>query len=415
MSAPDGFNLFGHLSTATGLGTAARNTASLLDRAALPFVVYDCPIVGSELDRPYGFEDRSRRLRDATPYSVNLFHVQPHFLGEMIERTWAFLPLERRINAIVPFWELSRFPDGWLAPLRFVDVVLAPSLHIQSLAEKAVPDIPVIHFPQTVTLPSDIRADRERWGFAPDETVFLLTFDVTSDISRKNPAAAVEAFRTAFPSQTDVRLVVRMKNANTDPRFSASTGDIMRASAEDPRITVLTDSLPYSDVLQLMASADVYVSLHRAEGLGLPLMESMMLGKPVIATGWSGNLDFMDAENSALVGYDLVPAAGLHDLYEDEFMGGPALWAEPRLSEAVQWMRALASGLELRARLGTVARESVQQRSASCDAEAVLRAVLALADGDLRKSARHRALTGAVWKARRGAVGRRLRRGVQTG
>ena len=55
-----------------------------------------------------------------------------------------------------------------------------------------------------------------------------------------------------------------------------------------------------------MAACDAYVSLHRSEGTGLTITDAMALGKPVIATSWSGNMDFMDVSNSFPVRYELV-------------------------------------------------------------------------------------------------------------
>src|SRR6185369_6274208 len=105
------------------------------------------------------------------------------------------------------------------------------------------------------------------------------------------------------------------------------------------------ESLGYDSVLSLYASLDVYLSLHRSEGLGLGLMEAMALGKPVIATGWSGNMSFMNHTNGCLVGYDLVPVAqtATHRYYQREFLGADTVWAEPHIDEASAWMTKLRS------------------------------------------------------------------------
>ena len=92
----------------------------------------------------------------------------------------------------------------------------------------------------------------------------------------------------------------------------------------------------YDQVLSLYACADIYMSLHRGEGLGLGMLESMALGKAVIATGWSGNLSFMNHSNSALLRYRLIPVAGSYDFFRPEMIGHDARWADPVLDEPVR-------------------------------------------------------------------------------
>jgi len=126
--------------------------------------------------------------------------------------------------------------------------------------------------------------------------------------------------------------------------------------------TILIDQLlPYADVLSLHASCDVFVSLHRAEGLGLNLMESMSLGKPVICTAWSGNMDFSTEKNSLLVDYQLIPVVHTHQTYDPETLAGEAYWAEPNVEEAAECMQRLASDKALRARLGNQARADMEE------------------------------------------------------
>jgi len=117
-------------------------------------------------------------------------------------------------------------------------------------------------------------------------------------------------------------------------------------------------------VLALSASCDVYVSLHRSEGLGLNLLEAMSLGKPVITTAWSGTMDFTGEEDSCLVGYDLVPVVASHPAYRPDAIGPGQMWAEPRLDEAAHWMRRLADDAELRARIGGRALAAMEARRA---------------------------------------------------
>jgi len=121
----------------------------------------------------------------------------------------------------------------------------------------------------------------------------------------------------------------------------------------------MEDSLTYQEVLSLYGACDVFVSLHRSEGFGLALIEAMALGKPVIATAWSGNMTFMNALNSCLVSYRLVPVKATQGVYSRRLLGAGALWAEPNLADAAVWMARLVNEPSLRSTIGARAARSI--------------------------------------------------------
>ena len=129
-------------------------------------------------------------------------------------------------------------------------------------------------------------------------------------------------------------------------------------------MVIVDRALSYPEVLSLYASCDVLLSLHRSEGLGLHLIEAMQLGKPVIATNWSGNLDFTTPENSRLIDYKLVPVVSTHPSYAPKIIGDGQVWAEPDVEQAARAMRELADDPALRHHLGDRARADTlaQQR-----------------------------------------------------
>jgi glycosyltransferase involved in cell wall biosynthesis len=173
---------------------------------------------------------------------------------------------------------------------------------------------------------------------------------------RKNPGDLVRAFQRAFPAGNEaVRLLIRLNNADTD-LGRAVAAQLQKLAMGDARIRLLLAPMSYPEVISLYASADVFVSLHRGEGLGLGLMEAMALGKPVIATGWSGNMSFMNQSNSCLVRYRLTEVSGHWDFFKPAFIGTEARWAVPVLEDAVSWMRALHADKALCNRIGTNAR-----------------------------------------------------------
>ncbi|MEI7863088.1 MAG: glycosyltransferase, partial [Planctomycetota bacterium] len=165
------------------------------------------------------------------------------------------------------------------------------------------------------------------------------------------------------PEEANVGLVIKLSHARTGLSW-ADPSPLLAEIAATPRTFVCDRQLPYAEVLSLAASCDAYVSLHRSEGLGLNLLEAMLLGKPVIATGWSGNMDFMSRADSCPVGYDLVPVRGRHPAYQPEAIGPGQVWAEPRVSEAADWMRRLATDPVLRSEIGNCAGRSALARQA---------------------------------------------------
>jgi glycosyltransferase involved in cell wall biosynthesis len=182
-----------------------------------------------------------------------------------------------------------------------------------------------------------------------DGVLFVLSFEPNSDIQRKNPFAAIEAFTQAFAGDSRSHMVIKVNNTSTG---GAKAEELSRFCAGRERIHVIDQTLSYVDVLSLYASCDVFVSLHRSEGHGLGLMEAMALGKPTIATAWSGNMSFMDHTNSCLVGYDLIPVEGTLSVYRKEYLDMEGVWANPDIAEAAAWMKKLADEEDLRIAIG---------------------------------------------------------------
>lgn len=357
MSSLAGFNLFGYLSSRLGLGEAAGNTARLMRSSGYQFVAADIrppvEVVHEPLDSTWAMASSSRDLA----FPVNVFHMNPPELVAMLARRGVpKLRLKDRLNAIVLFWELPVLPPSWATAIGGLDAVLAPTHYIAEATHRAAPGVPVIHFPQAVYQPDSVIPDRHRWGIRDGTTAFLCMFDVLSDIERKNPWGAVNAFMEAFGSRTDVQLLIKVNNSRASGLQSAEHRRL-RALASDQRFVLIDESLSRADLWSLYASVDVFVSLHRAEGLGLGLLEAMSIGKPVVATGWSGNMDFMTEANSFPVSYDLVPVTQASGYAR--FAHG-LQWAEPHQGEAARVMMRLADDAALRAEIGERAREAAR-------------------------------------------------------
>jgi glycosyltransferase involved in cell wall biosynthesis len=360
-----GINVIGILSTGTGLGAAGRSTLSVLNARKIAHVAIDLGLSGHATMEPIPTSAPRFSALSGLPYGVSVFQLNPDSFDNLVLR-WARrtgLDRESTLNAIVPFWELPRIPESWVPLLELFDVVLAPTrfVHDAVLAGVSGEMMPnIIEYPQAIRPPHSAVPDRTRWfKNRADRTTFLCTFDILSDIERKNPWASIEAFQAAFAGRDDVSLVVKVGNANT-ARHAERFARLRELAARDERIALMTEHLSRDDLWSLSASADAYVSLHRAEGLGLGMMEAMSVGTPTVATGWSGNLDFMDSENSILIPYTLIPVSDVsHPLYAGEH---GQQWADPDIDAAAKALRSLADSPELRARLGEAARVSMEER-----------------------------------------------------
>lgn len=394
-----GVNVIGVLSTGTGFGSAGRSTLRVLARRNIAHAAVDLALSGHHIVEPV--PDSAAKLDSlaALPYAVSVFQLSPDAFDVMVLR-WAQrsgLDLATTVNAIVPFWELPSLPANWIPLLQLFDVVLAPTAFVRDAITASMPEElrPIIlDYPQTIAVPGAVVADRERWfGAHAGKTVFLSSFDIRADIERKNPWAAIEAFQKAFEDRDDAALVVKVSNANT-PRRADQFARLSQFVAADARVTLMTEHLSRDDLASLSASADVYVSLHRAEGLGFGMLEAMAVGTPVVATGWSGNVDFMDETNSISIPYALLPMSGAtQDLYASE---SHQSWAEPDIDAAAGALRSLADSPELRRRLGAAAKLSMQERWDRQSEPGVFDELIALAESGLANTAQHVARVDAA-------------------
>lgn len=324
-----GVNLYGYVRGEFGLAESVRLFAQGLAQAGYPFSLLD-------FERP--LPSRARDLRFANwlaqrgEHPVSVYFVNP---DQMLLSRAHFAAQRAAGRYLIGYWywELEKFPDAWHGALDLVDEVWVASEFVRrSIAAET--GKPVLLMPLPIALPA-VASDRQRFGLPRDRTVFLFAFDQHSYVQRKNPQALIAAFREAFPAgRRDVQLLIKTLNAEKVP---VAHLDLLDAARGDPRIVIRDGHLGRDDTYGLIASVDAWVSLHRSEGFGLGLAEAMALGKPVIATAWSGNMDFMSEREAMLVDYRLVPVppdAYLH------WRG--QRWAEPDITHAARHLRALA-------------------------------------------------------------------------
>jgi glycosyltransferase involved in cell wall biosynthesis len=339
-----GINVAGYLRADSGLAVSARRTIAALGAAGVPVrpVTYARTMSRQEVGAP----DSNEPLFDVNLVCVTAEQF-PFFHADMGDEFFT-----GRYTIGYWYWELEVFPEDQLGALDLVDELWVATDHVRR-AVVAHTTKPVRHMPIPLLEPEP--SDRTRASFGlTDGYTFLFAFDFDSVMVRKHPLGVVAAFTEAFPEPGAPRLVLKSVNAD---RWPAEAELIRSAVADRPDAVLMDGYLSHADQAALVAVADCYVSLHRAEGLGLTLADAMALGKPVIATRYSGNLDFMDDENSFLVPFTYTSVPDGTAAYP---AGAP--WAEPDVTAAARYMRELASDPERGKRIGARARRDILAR-----------------------------------------------------
>ena len=322
--ALDGIDVVGFLTTESGIGEAGRTTVDSLRAAGIDVSAINYTDTLSRTTHPFTIDDVSR-------HRILLMAVNADHLPTMHERMGQHFMHDRyRIGQW--FWELERAPEWYDDAWDHVDELWAPTRFIEKMLRDSAPSrVVVTYVPLPVLVPPiDASVTRADVGL-DDRFTFLFAFDFLSVMKRKNPLGLIEAFCAAFEPGEGPRLVIKAINGDHRP---AESGRLKLVASQRPDVTVVDRYMSRSHTSALMAHADCYVSLHRSEGLGLTMSESMSLGTPVIATAYSGNLDFMDDSNSWLVPWTPVEVGEGAEGYDRR-----ATWAEPDLVEAARIMR----------------------------------------------------------------------------
>ncbi len=302
------------------------------------------------------------------PGAPLVLHVNaPHVAAALLRLPRALSRARRVIGCWA--WELPVVPADWATGVRFVHEVWAPSRFTAAALEPLMPGrVRVVPYCVASRPPAPSALDRQGFGLAARAVVVLCSFSLASSFERKNPLAAIAAHRAAFGDRPDRILVMKIGHAG---HFGADLQRLRDAAGGAGNIRFETRTLPLADNHALTACADIVLSLHRSEGFGLVPAEGMLLGRAVIATNWSGNTDFMDADTAAMVPYRLVPAIDPRGV----FQAPGAMWAEADIGAAAAHLRRLAEDAEARVALGARAQVAARQRLGSAPLAAALHGI----------------------------------------
>lgn len=319
----EGANILSHFCYPSGIQQAAVWTKSALEAAGVRTSCRDVPagVKTTLLERVdwLGLE--------VYPFTIITVAPTPYF-ADVYERSGLFR--RRDVHRIAYWaWELETIPEEWLQLMPLFDEIWSPTEFVATAMRTRMTK-PIFTMPPGVEVGPIEPVTRQSLGIPDDHCLFLFMFDMYSEFERKNPLAVIRAFREAFGRDEKASLVVKTSRGHGDPAGL----ERLKTAAQQAGVVLIDEVVSRGKAYGFLAMCDCFVSLHRSEGFGLGIAEAMLLGKPVIATRYSGNLAYMHAGNSMLVDYHLI----------DILKSGPVyaqgnFWAEPSGEHAASFMR----------------------------------------------------------------------------
>lgn len=343
------FTVAGTFQTPTGWGEGARLFAEALRDLNCRI---DCVDLSGFFPSGDSLGWRAPHALRPSPGGTVVVHMNPPYVPHALAIIGRGRLAGRRVIGYWA-WELPELPSEWLADFAYVHEIWAPSLFTaNAIARNGVGMAkPLRVVPHPVQRPKPSSRDRASFGIPSNTFVVLVIANLSSNLARKNPSGAIQAFRAAFGSRTDVRLVLKIGDWHGE-RESLARQALEQDVRTAANILVITETLAMDDLAALIIASDCILSLHRAEGFGLVLAEAMLLERPVIATAWSGNLEFMTEHNSELIPGKLIPVQDECGIYS----GIDAEWMDPDIEAAAGALRRLQASSALRRSLAARAR-----------------------------------------------------------
>ena len=339
-----GINIAGYINGEFGVGEGVRANIRAVEAANIPFTI------NNFTRSPHRNQDTTyQKFSPDNPYPVNLIQVNADEVNTFIKHSGSSY-FANRYNIGFWAWEIPEFPQKWQPVFDNFHEIWTYSNYCAE-AISLVSPIPVIKIMPSIELPPSY-LNRQSLGLPENKFIFLFIFDFSSLIERKNPLAAIQAFKQAFGEDERVLLILKSSNSAKNIQDLAS---LKSAIGNSPNIQHLDGYLSKNEVNGLLYNCDCYLSLHRCEGFGLTMAEAMFYGKPVIATGYSSNTEFMNVGNSFLVKYKLIPLDADCGPYKKG-----NIWAEPDIEHAAYFMQQVFHNYPEAQQVGAIAAKDIR-------------------------------------------------------
>ena len=339
-----GINIAGYINGEFGVGEGVRANIRAIEAANIPFTI------NNFTRSPHRNQDTTyQNFSPDNPHPVNLIQVNADEVNTFLKHSGSSY-FQNRYNIGFWAWEIPEFPQKWQAVFDNFHEIWTYSNYCAE-AISLVSPIPVIKIMPSIDLPPSY-LNRQSLGLPENKFIFLFIFDFFSLIERKNPLAAIQAFKQAFGE--DERVLFLLKSSNSAKNVQDLA--LLKSAIENsPNIQHLDGYLSKTEINGLLYNCDCYLSLHRCEGFGLTMAEAMFYGKPVIATGYSSNTEFMNVGNSFLVKYKLIPLDADCGPYKKG-----NLWAEPDTEHAAYFMRQVFNNYREAQQVGAIAAQDIK-------------------------------------------------------
>ncbi len=342
-----GVHLYGYVRSQSGIGQGARGLVSALKTTNIPLAVTALANLNDQRET-HPFPEISPPTNGMRIALIDANAEQTRKMEELIN------PQKLRGCYRIGYWvwELSKFPQIWEPATQIIDEFWVPSQFVAT-ALRSITNKPIHIIPHVIKPETPAALGRSHFKLPPERTIFLTSFDVNSFMKRKNPDATISAFREAFDEASPNSPILAIKIHGGEGKVEI-TQTLQRHIGNISNIVLIDQTLKRDEYLALQHLCDVFISLHRSEGFGLNIAETMHIGKAVIATDYSGNCDFLDESNGIPIPYELVNVpngAYPHSTGQK--------WAEPDHQAAILAMQKLAYDQGLRDRLGQQAKDTI--------------------------------------------------------
>ncbi|HET9102351.1 MAG TPA: hypothetical protein VFN55_03280 [Solirubrobacteraceae bacterium] len=345
---PWGVNVIGHFRSDDESGEIARELVAALDAARVPALPVQSPTAivaghgGLHADVPGDAQD--------APFPVNLLCLDGAALAAFARSAGSdYFSGRYSIGLWSP--DSGEPPGSWRASLSMLEEVWVPSAYVADGIARST-SLPVTTVPIPAEPPPERLLARDQLGVPCDGTLFVTRFDCADRLHARNPLGAIEAFAASAAHEQGATLIVHIVNPGRAPGAFA---EVREAAASADGVLLRATRMSQPEEQSLLAAADAYLSLHRGVGFGLEMAQAMWHGTAVIATGYSGNLDFMSDETALLVSHRLIPIGA-----DGEGLSAEARWAEPDLESAVEQIRRVGSDPAAVAAIATRGQEAIR-------------------------------------------------------